>query len=437
MQLTMFPSDKGDCLLLESGDPKAKRKRVLCDGGMRNSFAASVADELSKRGGTLDAVYVSHVDDDHIAGVLKLLQDSMEWKVFDFHHKNGGDGVKKPKVPRPPKIVRLWHNAFHDVIKQNAGKIDTMLAAMAPMLSSTEHPELRSIGDEQRNLITSKAQAIEVSQLVSPEELGIPVNNAPKVGGDHRFMMARNGAKAIPMGSMRMTIIGPFEEDLDAFRKEWNQWLKDNQPRVTELRAKAKRQAGVLTNDVDTILAPFVFKAVEFGDRKKVTLPNLCSLMFFVEDDDQTLILTGDGHADDVLKGLEQTGKVVANGDIHVDILKVQHHGSEHNIHAKFCRRVSADHYVFCGNGFSGNPELSVLELIYDSRFGRDAAKLATNAKANGRHVKFWFNAAPQRQSDPDRRAHMTEVQQMCERWERTNPLFEARFMAGNSLIVQ
>jgi hypothetical protein len=32
-------------------------------------------------------------------------------------------------------------------------------------------------------------------------------------------------------------------------------------------------------------------------------------------------------------------------------ILKVQHHGSENNMDDALAERVSADHYVFCGNG--------------------------------------------------------------------------------------
>jgi hypothetical protein len=51
-----------------------------------------------------------------------------------------------------------------------------------------------------------------------------------------------------------------------------------------------------------------------------------------------------------------------------VDVLKVQHHGSEHNIHEEFMRRVTADHYIFCGDGFSANPDLIALEKLIDTR---------------------------------------------------------------------
>ncbi len=52
MKLTVFQSDKGDCLMLESGG-----KRMLIDGGMRDSYTRHVAptlSELGKNGEKLD-----------------------------------------------------------------------------------------------------------------------------------------------------------------------------------------------------------------------------------------------------------------------------------------------------------------------------------------------------------------------------------------------
>ena len=95
-------------------------------------------------------------------------------------------------------------------------------------------------------------------------------------------------------------------------------------------------------------------------DHKGVTAPNVASLMFMVEEDGKTLLLTGDGQQDFILQGLQRTGYLGDDG-IHVDVLKVQHHGSENNMDADFARQVSADHYVFCGNGSHGNPEESVI----------------------------------------------------------------------------
>ena len=57
-------------------------------------------------------------------------------------------------------------------------------------------------------------------------------------------------------------------------------------------------------------------QAKKLGRRKKVTAPNLASLMFLVEEGGKTLLLTGDGHHEDILKGLQHHGKLEAHGGI-------------------------------------------------------------------------------------------------------------------------
>src|ERR1700752_1742535 len=100
MKLRIFQSAKGDCLLLEGADGK----HVLCDGGMRSSMKEHVRDELAKlrnAGTKLDYVYISHIDQDHISGVLQLLEDEFEWRLFEFHQQNG-EPINEPRGPRPP-----------------------------------------------------------------------------------------------------------------------------------------------------------------------------------------------------------------------------------------------------------------------------------------------------------------------------------------------
>jgi len=71
-------------------------------------------------------------------------------------------------------------------------------------------------------------------------------------------------------------------------------------------------------------------------------------------------------------------------------VLKVQHHGSENNLDEEFCRRVTANNYVFCANGAHENPDLRVLEAIVDSRIG-PAHSRSKNSQTKNR-FRFWFN---------------------------------------------
>lgn len=71
----MLPAQDGDCLLLEYGDPAAPR-RILVDGGRAATYP-DIARVLAAPGGDtrLDLLVVTHVDQDHILGVLGLFEE--------------------------------------------------------------------------------------------------------------------------------------------------------------------------------------------------------------------------------------------------------------------------------------------------------------------------------------------------------------------------
>ena len=71
---------------------------------MRDFGAKGVA-QLQKDGKDIDLFYVSHIDSDHIGGAMVLLENALEWQVWDFHHANG-DPPAQPELPRPPAIKR-------------------------------------------------------------------------------------------------------------------------------------------------------------------------------------------------------------------------------------------------------------------------------------------------------------------------------------------
>jgi hypothetical protein len=429
MKLTVFQSEKGDCLLLTSKGSK----RILIDGGMADSYTEHVAPTLSslqKQGRKLDVVYISHIDEDHISGVLQMLDDVVSWRVHEYQIAHGNPGHRAPASdhPRPPEIGGIWHNAFHEQVGKNAGAIQDMLAAVATILSGASSEALRRASEEHRELGTSMKQAMQVSRRVS-RELKIPLN--AEFG--NCLMTIRPNMPALALGGMKLLLIGPFAEDLEKLRDEWNAWLRTTAGKaaVRSVENESDENVSGLGANAMPLLAPFIAASRILGNRSKVTTPNLASLMFFVEENGRTLLLTGDGHWQDILKGLAHHGKLSAAGDIHVNALKVQHHGSEHNLNAEFCRAVIADHYIFCGNGAHENPDLDVVETLVNSRIGAPTQR-SKHVNTN-RPFKLWFNSNSSASSVADNRAHMAKVETLVQTLKaRSAGQMSATFLTGS-----
>lgn len=105
--------------------------------------------------------------------------------------------------------------------------------------------------------------------------------------------------------------------------------------------------------------------AAAFKDR---AVPNLSSIAVLLGAGGRTALLTGDARADHLLTGLADGG-FLPGGHLHVDVLKLPHHGSINNVNAAFFDAVSADRYIVSADGVThGLPNHECLELLVNSR---------------------------------------------------------------------
>ncbi|HZM91857.1 MAG TPA: MBL fold metallo-hydrolase [Vicinamibacterales bacterium] len=400
MQLTVFQSGKGDCLLLaDTGD----KTRILVDGGMPDAYSEHVAPALSalrkKKKKDIDLVYVSHIDQDHIGGILRMLDDEVLWRVHEHQVKSGNRTHPVPSVPRPPKIGGLWHNAFREQLPKQAEPIAETLAAMAPILSGAVLDELRDIGRTQGELASSVEEAMRVSRRIGATQLKIPLNQQAQ----GKLLMRRKGQKPIKLGLFQITVLAPGAKQLEALRAQWAAWLEkaSSKKLLNQLREKSRADEKALgAADFEQLFAMIRLQAEAFGDPASVTPPNLASLMLLVEEAGKSILLTGDGRWDHLVEGLTETGRLDRNGRFSVDILKVPHHGSKNNVvDTDLLDRVIATHYVFCGDGHHGNPGVEVIEFMAKQR-----------VKAPGK-FKFWFNSSAA-VAGRNEMAHMRDVEQ-------------------------
>ena len=190
-------------------------------------------------GKALDLVYISHIDQDHIGGVLKMLDDEAAWRVHEFQKKHKNKRASRRRWPRPPEVREIWHNGFHEQLYENSGPIEDALAAVAPILAGSDLAELRSEALRQSNLMTSIGEAIRVSRRISPKQLNIRLNRRSR----GKLLMLRKNQKPITMGDLAITIIGPTAAHLEELQGEWNTWLRSakGKPQLKKIQDAARR----------------------------------------------------------------------------------------------------------------------------------------------------------------------------------------------------
>jgi hypothetical protein len=333
---------KGDCLLLHFGT-KAKPGLVLIDGGPKAVYAPHLRPRLleirrarqlaDQKPLAVDLMMVSHVDDDHIQGILDLTRELRE----------------APGVPFL-SIRRLWHNSFDEIIGQDPEELTASVKSRfgpAALEGSLPAEATVDVGDAE----AQKAAVPTIQVLASipqghqlrldAEALDVEPN--PEFDG--KLILAAKADIRLTNGPT-FTVAGPMKPEVKALQKKHDEWLED-------LEAKGLTPEEALAAYVDQ------------------SVPNLSSLVLLVALGGKSILLTGDARGDKILKGLELAGKLKApSGKLHVDVLKVPHHGSANNLAADFFQRITADHYVFSGNGEHGNPERESLEMLLDARGG-------------------------------------------------------------------
>jgi hypothetical protein len=113
--------------------------------------------------------------------------------------------------------------------------------------------------------------------------------------------------------------------------------------------------------------------AAAYDDR---SIPNLSSIALLLRSGGRTALLTGDASGDHVIRGLE-AGQFLIDGHLHVDVLKLPHHGSINNVAPGFFTTISADRYIVSADGVThGLPNTDCLDLLLQSRASTDEFEL-------------------------------------------------------------
>jgi hypothetical protein len=309
----------GDCLFIVAGSPE-KPALFVVDGGPKGVFENSLEpglrafkakfspDDTLK----LKLCMVSHIDDDHINGILKLSRKldadgEGDFNIFDF-----------------------WFNSFDETIgnmpPQLRGRSSTLAAAMS------EDPMFAALSDTTRAVLASVKQGRDLRARL--DALGARLN-----GGGGKLLMSGSDPVKFRVSQTQdvdIQVLLPAHARLKALYDKW------------EANIASGASLAQLAENLDESIA------------------NLSSIVALVTSGGRSMLITGDARGDDIIAGLEDAG-MLDDGRLFVDVLKIQHHGSNRNIDEEFLATVRARHIVISGNGEHHNPDLDTLEMIADA----------------------------------------------------------------------
>jgi len=325
----------GDCLILEYGTSEAPRY-ILIDGGPRRVYEddlRSVLQGIADKGGSLDFVILSHVDDDHIVGLLDLLAEIRQQR----------DSCS----PETIAIGEIWHNTFSQTLGADVeARFDAFMGAAAPLRGA-----MRASNRTKRDI----AKGDDLTRAA--DALSIPINEQFTPSSLVSLGLANEPVKR---ENLSIRIVAPNRTNLQNLKEEWLEWLEEQEGRVL-VRATEEAERAAMRADT--------------------RVPNLSSIMFLAVADGKSVLLTGDGRADHLLDGLAQAGLLDSSDKLHVDVLKLPHHGSSQNISKEFLQVVTADRYVVSASGRYSHPSRQTLEWIAEvaQEQGRPVEIMLTN----------------------------------------------------------
>ncbi len=324
MTLKAVKAKYGDAMILT-----ANGATVLIDGGPPGVFNKYLSKHIAKldQGGIdppeIDLMMVSHIDSDHIAGILDLTGDMIEAE----------EGEARP----PPKIHRAWLNSFSDTLVKNDLATKPAAAASAASVADAfdDDDDLANAIDGHTKMVLSSVNQGRTLRT-NLKALSIPINamfaNKMAIAG---------AADPWEKGDLKITVIGPTQKEVDRLKARWAKDLKKILAKEADKKAAAQSMDG--------------------------SVFNLSSIVCIAEAGGKTILLTGDARGDTMQTWLGDRG-----GPFEFDVFKLPHHGSDRNVTKPMFEKIKAKHYLVSGDGKHGNPEPAMFDMLFKARGDED-----------------------------------------------------------------
>jgi hypothetical protein len=308
--IQMLPARQGDALLVQYGPVDAPR-RILLDGGTpgtKGDLRARLL-ELGPPPVAFEALVVTHVDGDHIGGVLEMLEDDPGVATFDD----------------------VWFNAWRHL---PGNEIDFFGPVQGERLTGWLDANGAAWNAGFANKAASVADAGELPEFDLAE-------------------------------GMHVTVLTPGPGELATLKPVWEDEVRAAglEPGVPFDEIFDVPASAMPFDDVPTRADVEAWAETEFESDDSEA--NGASISLLLEHDGRSALVTGDAHSDPLVRGVTRLLEARGVDRLEVDVFKLPHHGSRRNVSTELLELVRAGSYLFSTNGASfGHPDREAVARV-------------------------------------------------------------------------
>lgn len=318
-RIHVLPAQRGDALWIDYG-PAAAPFRILIDGGIGRTGRVHLRDMLAAQGSPLEfeLLVITHVDLDHILGVIELLEN----------------------LPPGVSFKDIWFNGW-DQLKGSG---------LEPM-GIKEGIRLSGILEQRHASVWNKAAQ---GGAISLDE--------------------HDGVVRYPLaGGMTATVLAPARAQLARLRDHWHE-VVEAFGADEEAEAQGHAPAGIADEipGLEAMGPVDVPSLAQSPFDEDDTVPNGSSIALALEFAGKRALMLADAYPSVVAASLRRESP---GARYTADLVKLAHHGSRANTDRDLARMLEAGTWVFSSNG-ANNTKHPHREAV--ARVLHDAARVKT-----------------------------------------------------------
>ncbi|HSW48784.1 MAG TPA: hypothetical protein VLH09_01355 [Bryobacteraceae bacterium] len=314
LKITMLPAGHGDAIWIDYGT-EAKLRRVLIDGGLVGTYNKVVARAGSKC--RLELLCVTHVDQDHVEGAVKLMAN----------------------LPPGMEVAEVWFNGYDQITK--AARLGAVQGEKLGAAIVDYNADVWNSSFKRKAVVTSERGALPSKTLEGGLKLTVLSPRAQEL------------AKLKPVWEKECRKAGLAPGDVDQAREALE---KDR-------RLRPKRLG-------DTVDVEALAEAAYEPDESEA---NGSSIALLAEFEGKAVLLGADAHSEVLEAGIARLLKARRHSRLKVDAVKLPHHGSKFNNSPALIGMLDSPRWLFSSNGdMFGHPDREAVARILHARRGDD-----------------------------------------------------------------